>query len=198
MEAGRVLAATRPTRCSTAIEAERIGFARRLVATTDRAFTLATAEGPIANLLRTRITPWLFPRIIALESAREFMFRTVSQVGLNYRGGPLSSGRARQVHGGDRLPWVVADGIDNFASLATIAWQIHVYGTPSPALCGWCKDHNIVLNAFGWRAEHQAAGLTRDATYLIRPDTYVAEVDTSGTPEAVERYFIEREQFHLG
>jgi 2-polyprenyl-6-methoxyphenol hydroxylase-like FAD-dependent oxidoreductase len=32
-------------------EAERIGFARRLVATTDRAFSFATAEGRIADIL---------------------------------------------------------------------------------------------------------------------------------------------------
>ena len=38
-------------------EAERIGFARRLVATTDRVFSLATAEGPVAAVVRTRIVP---------------------------------------------------------------------------------------------------------------------------------------------
>ena len=43
-------------------EAERIVFARRLVATTDRAFSFATAEGAIADVLRTRIAPRLIPR----------------------------------------------------------------------------------------------------------------------------------------
>ena len=38
-------------------EAERIGFARRLVATTDRVFSFATAEGRIADIIRTRIVP---------------------------------------------------------------------------------------------------------------------------------------------
>ncbi len=42
-------------------EAERIGFARRLVATTDRIFSFATAEGRIADILRTRIAPILIP-----------------------------------------------------------------------------------------------------------------------------------------
>ena len=36
-------------------EAERIVFARRLVATTDKAFSFATAEGAVADLLRTRV-----------------------------------------------------------------------------------------------------------------------------------------------
>src|SRR5581483_3007273 len=36
-------------------ESERIAFARRLVATTDRVFTLATADGPVATPVRTRL-----------------------------------------------------------------------------------------------------------------------------------------------
>ena len=59
---------------------------------------------------------------------REYLFRTVSQITLNYRGGPLSAGAAGHVQGGDRLPWVPVDGADNFASLAGMAWQVHVYG----------------------------------------------------------------------
>src|ERR1700687_5074186 len=86
-------------------EAERIGFARRLVATTDRVFSFATAEGRIADILRTRIAPVLIPKVAAFGAVREYLFRTVSQVMLNYRGGPLSRGTAGHVHGGDRLPW---------------------------------------------------------------------------------------------
>jgi len=41
-------------------ETERIAFARRLVKTTDQAFTLATAEGEFANLIRVRVAPVLF------------------------------------------------------------------------------------------------------------------------------------------
>ena len=88
-------------------EAERIGFARRLVATTDRVFSFATAEGRIADFVRTRVAPLRDPQVpSAFDAVREFMFRTVSQTMLNYRGGPLSRGAAGHVHGGDRLPWV--------------------------------------------------------------------------------------------
>ena len=109
-------------------EAERIGFARRLVATTDRVFSFATSQGKIADFLRTRLAPILIPRAVAFEPVREFMFRTVSQITLNYRRGPLSRGLAGHVHGGDRLPWAPVDGLDNFSALATMEWQVHVYG----------------------------------------------------------------------
>jgi 2-polyprenyl-6-methoxyphenol hydroxylase-like FAD-dependent oxidoreductase len=169
-------------------EAERIGFARRLVATTDRIFSFATAEGRIAEIMRTRVAPVLIPRIAAFDAVREFMFRTVSQITLNYRHGPLSRGAAGHVQGGDRLPWVRIDGADNFAPLASMDWQIHIYGLASAELAAWCAARNLQLCAFGWRSEYEAAGFARDALYLLRPDSYVALADGFGTPEALERY----------
>ncbi len=105
-----VIAGRAPVNLLDSYEAERIGFARRLVATTDRVFSFATSEGPLADFLRMRVAPLLFPTVIAFEPVREFMFRTVSQITLNYRNGPLSRGAAGQVHGGDRLPWARVDG----------------------------------------------------------------------------------------
>jgi hypothetical protein len=173
-------------------EAERIGFARRLVATTDRAFSFVTSEGRIADILRTRVAPQLIPRIVAFEPVREYMFRTVSQIMLNYRQGPLSRGAAGRVHGGDRLPWAAVDGADNFGPLATMDWQVHVYGLASAELAAWCAAQNVPLHVFDWRSVHEIAGLARDALYLLRPDTYVALADGAGTASALDRYFAER------
>ena len=183
-----VLAGDAPDRLLDSYEAERIGFARKLVATTDRVFSFATAEGRIADLLRTRIVPRIFPRALAFDTVREFLFRTVSQVMLNYRGGPLAEGIAGEVHGGDRLPWVPGDGTDNFVALADIGWQVHVYGTAGADLRAWCAEHALPLHVFDWRDAHEAAGLERDALYLLRPDSYVALADPTGSPRAIERY----------
>jgi hypothetical protein len=139
--------------------------------------------------MRTRVAPVLFPFAIGFEPVRRFMFRTVSQIMLNYRGGPLSRGAAGQVHGGDRLPWAPADGADNFETLAMMDWQVHVYGSVSAELVAWCAAKNVPLQAFAWRAEYETAGLARDAVYLLRPDTYVALADGSGTADAIDRYF---------
>jgi 2-polyprenyl-6-methoxyphenol hydroxylase-like FAD-dependent oxidoreductase len=170
-------------------ETERIKFARRLVATTDKVFTFATADGRLADVIRTRIAPVVMPRLVGFEFAREYLFRTVSQIMLNYRDGPLSAGTAGQVHGGDRLPWAGDGQDDNFAPLADAAWQIHVYGSVRPELASWCTAHDLPLNRFDWSSGHEAAGLARNAVYLIRPDTYVALADTTGTAGAVESYF---------
>ncbi|MBK5540408.1 FAD-dependent oxidoreductase [Pseudomonas sp. TH05] len=174
-------------------EIERIEFARRLVATTDRVFSFATADGPIANLLRTRLAPLLIPRVAALESARELLFRTVSQITLNYRGMPLSVGSSGHVHGGDRLPWAHDADSDNFASLALIGWQVHVYGDTSDELQAWCRAHQLPLQQFPWHPAHATAGLARNGFYLLRPDTYVALAERSADPKVLERYFAERD-----
>lgn len=173
-------------------EVERIGFARRLVATTDRVFNFVTAEGRIANLVRTRIAPLLLPKAVALEPVRDYLFRTVSQITLNYRGMALSAGTAGEVHGGDRLPWAPDNGIDNFDSLSTLSWQIHVYGIARDTLVTWCADRHVPLHVFAWKPAHVTAGFARNALYLLRPDTYVAFAEISGDPKALDRYFADR------
>ena len=182
-----VVSGRAPDRLLDSYETERIGFARRLVATTDRAFSLATAEGGFADMLRTRIVPFLLPKIVDFPFAREYLFRTVSQITLNYRDSPLSEGNAGDVHGGDRLPWVSVDGRDNFGPLSAGNWQVHVYGSAEAELSDWCRKRRVGLHQFAWHAAHDEAGLARNAAYLLRPDTYVAMA--GGTSERFERYF---------
>src|SRR5438874_11112735 len=188
-----VLAGHAPDTLLNSYEAERIGFARRLVATTDRVFSFVTAEGRMADIIRTRVAPVLIPTAMAFEAAREYLFRTVSQITLNYRDGPLSVGAAGHVHGGDRLPWVPINGKDNFEPLTAMNWQVHVYGSASAQLADWCTCHDMPLHVFDWQPEHEAAGLARNALYLLRPDTYLALADPSAAPEALERYFSDHE-----
>lgn len=183
-----VLVGHAPDRLLDSYEAERIGFARRLVATTDRVFSFATAEGRVADVVRTRLAPALVPAVLHFEGMRELLFRTVSQITLNYREGPLSKGAAGAVRGGDRLPWVAIGEHDNFASLAAMCWQVHVYGTANAALRDWCAANALPLHVFDWQPVHETAGLARNALYLIRPDSYVALADADATPEAVDIY----------
>ncbi len=128
-------------------EPERMAFARRLVATTDQAFTGVTSAGAIARLVRLHIVPILFPAITKFPSLRRLMFRTISQTAVNYRGSSLSEGRAGTVHGGDRLPWVkvTANGADqdNFTSLTSLDWQVHVYGDATPGIQAACDGRQL-------------------------------------------------------
>ncbi len=177
-------------------EPERIAFARRLVATTDQAFTGVTSSGAIARRVRLDIVPLLMPLLFNFAALRRFLFRTVSQTAVNYRGSSLSQGRAGAVHGGDRLPWVKGGsnhvGEDNFTPLASLDWQVHVYGDVSPEIRTVCEVRELPLHVFPWRTEMRRSGLRRNAVYLVRPDGYVGLVDTSGKAAAITSYLDSR------
>jgi 2-polyprenyl-6-methoxyphenol hydroxylase-like FAD-dependent oxidoreductase len=67
-------------------EAERLAFARRLVATTDRAFTVITSRGRRARWVRLSVAPRVIPILVSLKPVRRLMFRTISQTTIHYRG----------------------------------------------------------------------------------------------------------------
>ncbi len=172
-------------------ESERIAFARRLVATTDRAFTAVTSDGAIARRVRLDIVPAVAPLLFASRAARRFMFRTISQIAVHYRDSSVSEGRAGTVRGGDRLPWVPAsrNDPDNFTPLTSLTWQVHVYGDAASATQSVCEERQLPLHVFPWRPEMGRAGLRRNAVYLVRPDGYVALADAEGRGAAIISYF---------
>lgn len=167
-------------------EPERIAFARRLVATTDSAFSFATREGSFARAFRLQIVPRIVPWLLDRAPVRRLLFRTVSQILVRYRHGTLSEGSAGAVHGGDRLPWV--PGLDNFAPLTSLDWQVHVYGDVAPELAERCAARALPLHRFEWGPETARVGLRRSAMYLLRPDGYVALADPDASAERLERY----------
>jgi len=110
------------------------------------------------------------------------MFLTISQTTVNYRGSSLSEGRASEVRGGDRLPWVKThvNGVDadNFKPLTSIDWQVHVYGDASHEFRTMCDARKLPLHVFPWSPAMGRVGILRDATYLVRPDGYVAVAES--------------------
>jgi hypothetical protein len=107
----------------------------------------------------------------------------------------LSEGHAGSVRGGDRLPWVsTADGkASNFAALAAMDWQMHVYGASARELEAVSESRKIPLHAFAWQAAMKRAGLQRNAVYLIRPDGYVALADQHGRAATIGAYLDKNE-----
>ncbi|MFD1611741.1 FAD-dependent monooxygenase [Sphingomonas tabacisoli] len=169
-------------------EAERMPFARQLVATTDRAFKAVVSRGLTGKLIRSVAMPRLMPLMSRFAAGRRMFFRLVSQIEIHYPDSPISGGKAGKVAGGDRLPWV-ADS-HNFDPLRSLDWQLHVYGEPRPDLTAAAGELGLPLHAFGWSGAAEKAGLALDAAYLIRPDGYVALAgcDADGLRTFVERH----------
>ena len=174
-------------------EAERIAFARRLVASTDRAFAFVTARGRLAARVRLSVFPFALPKVFHFRAIRRFLFRTISQIGIRYPDSWLSAGHAGNVRGGDRLPWaqwIDADGKrrDNYEFFSSLTWQLHCYGEASDAVRTACESRGLVLRVFAWRQEMNKTGLHRNAIYLVRPDEYVGFADIGGDAAALARY----------
>lgn len=184
-----VVKGTAPDTLLDSYQIERQAFARTLVDTTDKLFTFVTTQGAIADFVRTRIAPMFASVAYRSENVREYLFRVVSQTTLDYRDSPLSQGRAGEVQGGNRLPWLPMGTADNYDSLATIEWQVHVYGQAKAGVSQWCAMHGIPLHVFPWARAYEQAGFARDATYLLRPDTYIALADPEGQASTLGRYF---------
>jgi 2-polyprenyl-6-methoxyphenol hydroxylase-like FAD-dependent oxidoreductase len=171
-------------------QCERRAFAKRLVATTDNAFTFATQDGPIARFVRLRVFPVAARMLFTMTWTRRLMFRTVSQINVNYRGCDLSAGHAGRVRGGDRLPWVsLGEGRGNFHALRSLRWQVHVYGERTDEVARYCEERKFELHVFPWRPEMGEAGFARNAIYLVRPDGYVASASQVLPAKAGSEHF---------
>ncbi len=166
-------------------EIERIAFARRLVATTDRVFGVLSGGSWLSYAFRTMIAPSVMPLALATRGGRRAMFRVLSQTAIEYRRSPISAGRAGSVRGGDRLPWIPED---NFAPLRALAWQAHVYGAATPAVRACCAARSLPLHVFGWNDAARRAGLRRDALYVVRPDGYVGLADAGDDGAGLASY----------
>jgi hypothetical protein len=173
-------------------EPERIAFARTLIATTDWLFQFISSRSWLGWVFRGVVLPRVLPLVMRIPAVQRALFRAVSQVRIAYRESRLSAGRAGQVAGGDRLPWVRdEDGRDNFEPLESVDWQCHVYGTARPELRVSANRCGLPLHEFPWTEPAQAAGLQRDAMYLVRPDGHVALAAGVQDAGRLERYLAE-------
>ena len=169
-------------------EPERIRFARSLVKTTDRLFEFVNARSALARIVRTRITPILIPTLFRNTKLRRILFRRVSQIRINYRHSPLSTGAIKGIHSGDRLPWLQTQ--DNFKPLTSLDWQVHCYGSATNQIKDWCDTAGIPLHVFS-----PADRITPDTLALIRPDGHLGWIGRSADLGNMTRYAA---QWHVG
>ena len=118
---------------------------------------------------------------------RRFLFRTVSQIGVNYRTSNLSQGRTGKLRAGDRLPWLQFPNDpknkypDNFAPLSSLNWQVHIYSTwTCPDIGRLSSQRRLLLGI------PELPGT--DAVYLIRPDGYIAFADAGAKARTLAAY----------
>src|ERR1700674_4831021 len=86
---------------------ERLENAKNLTRSTDRMFQFLARSECFLTFLRTNVLPPMAKYILSLDSARNFIFTLISQIGINYRHSSLSQHADDEnftVKPGDRRP----------------------------------------------------------------------------------------------
>ncbi|MDX8501537.1 FAD-dependent monooxygenase [Mesorhizobium sp. VK4C] len=169
-------------------EPERIAFAKKLIESTDTAFRFITSRSRLIGLLRRYLIPKILNMLLHTSFGSRFFFGVISQAAIQYRAGPISSGTAGKVSGGDRLPYVAGANGDNFEPLRSLDWQIHVYGEVNADFRSMLAPTGIAVHAFAWSDTAEKAGLQHDAAYLVRPDGHVALASPVQEAASFQRY----------
>lgn len=169
-------------------EPERIAFAHTLIESTDKAFRVVTSRSRLIGLFRRYLMPKIMNVALHTSFGSRAFFGLISQVAIQYRAGPISTGTAGKVSGGDRLPYVPGVRGDNFEPLQSLDWQVHVYGEVNAEFRSMHAPTGIPVHAFAWSDAAQKAGLQRNAAYLVRPDGHVALVSPVQEAAPFQRY----------
>ncbi|TIQ05753.1 FAD-dependent monooxygenase [Mesorhizobium sp.] len=169
-------------------EPERIAFAHKLIESTDKVFRFITNRSRLVGLFRRYVMPKVMNIGLHTSFGSRAFFGVISQTAIQYRAGPISSGVAGKVSGGDRLPYVTGAGGDNFEPLRSLDWQVHVYGEVNCDFRAMLAPTGVAVHAFAWTDAAVKAGLQRDAAYLVRPDGHVALASPVQEAAAFQRY----------
>jgi 2-polyprenyl-6-methoxyphenol hydroxylase-like FAD-dependent oxidoreductase len=194
-------------------DAERRPVGSFVVRFTDRAFAVVTSTNPFLRAVRTRLVPRVLPLAVRVDPVLAYGFRTVSQLGITYRGSPaVQDGQPAPWRGpraGDRLPdaRVARDGQGCWLGEALAAPRFHLL------LCGRPGDWDAgLLTAVRTRYRDALAvhhltreaapgvlhdvdgrafprlGVEQTALYLIRPDGHVGYRRAGTDLDGLQRY----------
>ncbi|QIA24166.1 MAG: hypothetical protein EOS23_32230 [Mesorhizobium sp.] len=169
-------------------EPERIAFAHKLIESTDRVFRFVTSRSRLVGLFRRYVMPRVLNFLLHTSFGSRRFFGLISQTAIEYHAGPISSGSAGRIQGGDRLPYVASASGDNFEPLRSLDWQVHVYGEANAEFRAMLASTGIPVHVFAWSDAAEARGLHRNGAYLVRPDGHVALASTVQEAAAFQRY----------
>jgi 2-polyprenyl-6-methoxyphenol hydroxylase-like FAD-dependent oxidoreductase len=187
-------------------EDERIPVAKRLLSTTDRAFTVIVSDTKLAGLFRTRIMTKLMALAMRLRPVRELAFRTISQTGIAYPNSSLSEALPGLPEGaprpGDRFPWLrlklSSDGPaeDFFGKLDDTRFSLILIGQSAPPDClqglgDLLRTYEVLSDPANDR-ELARAHIPELAFYLLRPDGHIGLAGSRLESGAVKRYLSDR------
>jgi 2-polyprenyl-6-methoxyphenol hydroxylase-like FAD-dependent oxidoreductase len=179
---------------------ERLANANHLLQTTDRAFEVAAGNQWYLRFLRDKILPSLASFVTQFSAAKEFLFPTVSQIGLNYHDSSLSEHQGDEdfaVKAGDRMPYFLVDGVNIYDLLCAPKFHLAIFadGTHNyqdlrlelELKYGNLIDINIIPL---YPHVVEIFGVNLPFYLLLRPDNYIGFMTTEFSWSHLQDYFL--------
>ncbi|HRH44893.1 MAG TPA: FAD-dependent monooxygenase [Pyrinomonadaceae bacterium] len=177
---------------------ERLENAKNLLKTTDRMFNFLAGDAWFTNLIRDHIFPRLMGTALSIEAVRKEFFRTISQIGINYRRHVLSQHIGDEdfnVKAGDRLPYFLVNGASIFDNLREPKFHLLVFSD------GESDFHEIKNNVESktfdfhlipiYPQVEEIFGSEKPFMILLRPDNYISFISAEISWDKVKSYFDE-------
>jgi 2-polyprenyl-6-methoxyphenol hydroxylase-like FAD-dependent oxidoreductase len=179
---------------------ERLANANHLLQTTDRAFEFASGDQWYFRFLRDKILPSLASFVTQFGAAKEFLFPTISQIGLNYHDSSLSEHQGDRdftVKAGDRMPYFLVDGANLYDLLRAPKFHLLVFSD------GTHHDRDLQLELerkYGHLIDISVIplyppvveifGVDRPFSLLLRPDNYIGFISTDFSWSHLQNYLL--------
>ncbi len=167
-------------------EEERLPVANQLLRGTDRAFSMIVSDRMISRILRTRVIAKVAAFAMRFDRIRKLAFRTISQIGIQYRASSLSETLGdwpeEAPRAGDRFPWLQlkfsADDPpdDLFQRIDDTCFNLMIVGqTPVPSTLRKLELLQVheIPTAYGNDQALARMHIPIPSFYLLRPDCYV-------------------------
>ena len=203
-----VVSGEAPETLLSSYEEERIGIAKKLVKTTDRAFNIVTNQNRFSKLLLTKFVPialkLALPIAEKIPSIGKKAFVTISGIDIRYRNSKLSRNDEAfpfkgGVKPGDRVPYnllrkelIKGTG---FHLLVFSKQEIPENIIRSLQMVCIKHKHLIAFNQIPFTAEteeiYSQFGIINTGLYLIRPDSYIGYRSASLGTDNLETYLVQ-------
>jgi 2-polyprenyl-6-methoxyphenol hydroxylase-like FAD-dependent oxidoreductase len=180
---------------------ERLPIAKRLVNTTDRAFSFVISQNPIVAFIRENIVIILLGMALRINRLRRMIFKVGSQTEISYRKNSLSQTRANNFSGGspkagDRVPFThLYDDTGNRRSVYELlkgtCFHMMVFGVEEidTGLPGDLVKTVYIKDREKNKEIYSEFGIKTKGVFLIRPDNYIGFKSSNVSADEVKNYF---------
>jgi hypothetical protein len=166
---------------------ERLPFAKQLMVSTDRAFSVLTSPKWPPRFIRMFVFPYVMPLLLRFRSFRRLVFRTVSQINISYFHSALTINKKKHlsIKAGQRLPYLLFnDGGCLYDKIKDIKFHLVVLKKDnneiSTTISSLAEKFKNILAVIEIRKEEKGIsdklGVKQDTLMLVRPDHYIAAI----------------------